>query len=450
MKNLNKSVTTNQTILIILFMLFSATAFGQVRNGQCSVAASNLTEVASNWEIVDFKLDPLTKWTTPGRIHRTNAVYNIAKKDSNDYFLFIDGFSVDPDPIVAAETFLRQEDVFFNEDDMTINFIAMSRSNCQSIVEVWLNNVFQDKVVVRNSNDWEEFQLQLSNTANTKNTIEFRLVSYGAFIDFGIDDIFIGCFSGEIINGDYAVGSNASNEVASSWGFVDFGPDQAAKWTTPGKMHRTNQVYNISHIDTNDYFVFVDGFHLDLDPIKGPETFLKQEVPITGNPKLRFSAQARTNCVATVQVWVDSIYQGSVQIANDTKWLDFEVDITNSASSSLHLLELRAASYGAYTDFAIDNLQLSCNDETASNIELENILKNLVLIYPNPCIELLNLDVSVDIIGTKYLLYDLQGHIVLEGIIDSTLTNIDVNGLNGLFLLKLEAFPENYYKILVQ
>ena len=70
-------------------------------------------------------------------------------------------------------------------------------------------------------------------------------------------------------------------------------------------------------------------------------------------------------------------------------------------------------------------------------------------IYPNPATDILTISMGNDIKSLEeYDLIDLQGRIVLSGVLERNTTNIDISSLtNGIYLLHLDGETAGAYKV---
>ena len=79
-----------------------------------------------------------------------------------------------------------------------------------------------------------------------------------------------------------------------------------------------------------------------------------------------------------------------------------------------------------------DDLELT---STVSTTELENIEMD---IYPNPTNNILNIKSEFKYIGTNYSVFDNSGKVILNGLITSNLTTLNIENLSeGIYLLSV-------------
>ena len=74
---------------------------------------------------------------------------------------------------------------------------------------------------------------------------------------------------------------------------------------------------------------------------------------------------------------------------------------------------------------------------------------SVILLYPNPAINTITLDLSENIIGTDYAITDIHGKKVFEGAIKSSLMTLDISNLNaGLYYFYTDGQVSNTIKII--
>ena len=73
-----------------------------------------------------------------------------------------------------------------------------------------------------------------------------------------------------------------------------------------------------------------------------------------------------------------------------------------------------------------------------------------VNVYPNPASDILTVSIGSNMMSSEeeYLLTDVQGRIVLSGVLERNTTNIDISNLtNGIYLLRLSEKNSRTYKV---
>jgi len=87
----------------------------------------------------------------------------------------------------------------------------------------------------------------------------------------------------------------------------------------------------------------------------------------------------------------------------------------------------------------LENLTLSEN---------QNLIRNLIRIYPNPTRDIVHVDIDPSLDGLHYTFIDTNGKEVLSGILNSAATRLDVGNLSaGIYTIKLDKYPDYSYKL---
>jgi len=74
---------------------------------------------------------------------------------------------------------------------------------------------------------------------------------------------------------------------------------------------------------------------------------------------------------------------------------------------------------------------------TSSVLSIDDVSNNSLNIYPNPASDFINLPSSL--IGESYIIYDVLGKQVNEGVINSTVLQLS-NISNGVYYLKVPSY----------
>ena len=79
----------------------------------------------------------------------------------------------------------------------------------------------------------------------------------------------------------------------------------------------------------------------------------------------------------------------------------------------------------------------------------ESFESELFIAYPNPVKNYLNLKISSNHIGSKYIIYNSLGNVIISGEINSEFSLIDMNNISkGLYFLKIGNNLNTAYKII--
>ena len=136
---------------------------------------------------------------------------------------------------------------------------------------------------------------------------------------------------------------------------------------------------------------------------------------------------------------VDSII-GETQLFHQDAWKKKVVNITPYAGEEIQLRFRAIRGDGEKGDMAIDNVHLF--DSLTVGITENNIeeaIENEVLLYPNPNNGSFKLKVSEALIGQSFHIIDLQGKLIVNAILQSTVTNLNINNNKGIYIVR---FPE--------
>ena len=93
-----------------------------------------------------------------------------------------------------------------------------------------------------------------------------------------------------------------------------------------------------------------------------------------------------------------------------------------------------------YTDSRTSPIIINC-------VGISEIIKDGILIYPNPTNNILIVNIQSDRIKGTYKIMDIAGRVLLEGAINEKQLEIDVSKLSkGMYLLKLEKYSLRFIK----
>lgn len=105
-----------------------------------------------------------------------------------------------------------------------------------------------------------------------------------------------------------------------------------------------------------------------------------------------------------------------------------------NVSQKLHKINL-----SAYLSNYLENLTLG---------ESQNLIRNLIRIYPNPTREVVHMDIDPMLNGLRYTFYDDNGREALTGILNSNTTRVDVGKLAaGIYTIKIDKYPDYSYRL---
>ena len=80
---------------------------------------------------------------------------------------------------------------------------------------------------------------------------------------------------------------------------------------------------------------------------------------------------------------------------------------------------------------------------------MSNQNQNKIKIYPNPTQNVINVAVDNALIGSNYVIFDNIGKVILNGLIYTESTAIDLGSFsNGLYLLRVGENYKNSFKVI--
>lgn len=86
--------------------------------------------------------------------------------------------------------------------------------------------------------------------------------------------------------------------------------------------------------------------------------------------------------------------------------------------------------------------------ENFSLTENQHSIRDLIRIYPNPTRDIVHIDTDASLNGLRYSFLDINASEVLSGILNSSVSRIDISKLSsGIYTIKLDAYPDYSYRI---
>jgi hypothetical protein len=86
--------------------------------------------------------------------------------------------------------------------------------------------------------------------------------------------------------------------------------------------------------------------------------------------------------------------------------------------------------------------------ENLSLGKVQNELRSLIRIYPNPTRDMVYFDVDSSLKNLRYTFYDMSGREVMNGMINNRITRIDTAKLpSGIYTVKLDKYPDYAYRL---
>jgi hypothetical protein len=142
-----------------------------------------------------------------------------------------------------------------------------------------------------------------------------------------------------------------------------------------------------------------------------------------------------------------------------TSQIEASCNFAQDDNSSMIGVRISGGSPGNYFNGIID--QFCIWDRILTQQEINEIYNNttlttnesfeseLFIAYPNPVKNYLNLKISSNHIGSKYILYNSLGNVIISGEINSEFSLIDMNNISkGLYFLKIGNNLNTAYKII--
>jgi hypothetical protein len=199
---------------------------------------------------------------------------------------------------------------------------------------------------------------------------------------------------------------------------------------------------------------------------------------VTGN---KYSSIQSDNDIISENTWYDivvvyqnsgaEIYVNGQSVTTNLEWvaqggsvlstsqIEASCNFAQDDNSSMIGARITGGNLGNYFNRIIDQFciwnriltQQEIN-EIYNNTKLttnESFESELFIAYPNPVKNYLNLKISSNHIGSKYIIYNSLGNVIISGEINSEFSLIDMNNISkGLYFLKIGNNLNTAYKII--
>ena len=202
---------------------------------------------------------------------------------------------------------------------------------------------------------------------------------------------------------------------------------------------------------------------------------------VTGN---KYSSIQSDNDIISENTWYDIvvvyqnsgavIYVNGQSVTTNLEWvaqggnvlstsqIDASCNFAQDDNSSMIGVRISGGSPGNYFNGIIDQFciwdsiltqqeitDLYTGSSLTNNDSFEIEVFEVFEVYPNPVKNLLNLKIHNSYIGSKYMIFNSQGKVIISGKINSELNLIDMNNISsGLYFLKIDNNLNTTYKLI--